>query len=43
MQYCFQVVIPGCENIALSDDFNPINTFPVVFDCAFDVDLSVDQ
>lgn len=37
------MLLPGCENIVLSDDFNPINTFPVVFDCAFDVDLSVDQ
>jgi hypothetical protein len=37
------ILLPGCKDITLSDDFNPINTFPVVFDCAFGVEVSVDQ
>lgn len=37
------MLLPGCEEISLSDDFNPINTFPVVFDCVFHVDVSVDE
>jgi hypothetical protein len=36
------ILLPGCEKITLSDDFNPINTFPVVFDCAFGVDVPVE-
>jgi len=36
------MLLPGCEKITLSDDFNPINTFPVVFDCAFGVDVPVE-
>lgn len=37
------MLLPGCEDISLSDDFNPINTFPLVFNCVFHVDVSVDQ
>lgn len=27
--------IPNCENAPLTQDFNPVNTFPVVFECIF--------
>lgn len=36
-------LLPGCEDIKIPDDFDPINTFPTVFDCAFDVNVTVDE
>jgi hypothetical protein len=31
--------LPGCENAPLTQDMNPLNTFPIVFNCYFDEDI----
>lgn len=33
--------LPGCENPPLTDDMDPINTFPIIFNCYFDADLPI--
>jgi hypothetical protein len=35
------IYLPGCDAPPLSPDFDPINTFPVVFNCYFDSDLPI--
>lgn len=37
------MLLPNCENVELPDNFDPINTFPIVFKCAFGVDMSIDE
>ncbi len=36
------MLLPNCDDVQISDDFDPTNTFPVVFRCAFGVDIPVD-
>jgi len=31
--------IPGCPDAPLSQDMNPINTFPIIFNCLFDAEI----
>jgi len=31
--------LPGCEDAPLSQDMDPINTFPIVFNCYFDANI----
>lgn len=31
--------LPGCEDAPLSQDMDPINTFPIVFNCYFDTNI----
>lgn len=33
------MLLPGCESAPLSQDINPINTFPIVFNCYFDAKI----
>ncbi len=33
--------LPGCDTSSLSQDIDPINTFPVVFNCYFDANLPI--
>jgi hypothetical protein len=31
--------LPGCEDAPLTQDMNPINTFPIIFNCYFDANI----
>jgi hypothetical protein len=31
--------LPGCDDAPLTQDLDPINTFPIVFNCYFDADI----
>ncbi len=31
--------LPGCDTSALSQDMNPVNTFPIIFNCYFDAKI----
>lgn len=33
------MLLPGCESAPLSQDMDPINTFPIVFNCYFDANI----
>ena len=33
------MLLPNCDNAPLTQDMNPINTFPIVFNCYFDADI----
>ena len=30
------ILLPNCEQAPLSQDMDPINTFPIIFNCLFD-------
>jgi hypothetical protein len=34
--------LPGCDPTVLTQDMNPINTFPIIFNCYFDADLPLE-
>ena len=31
--------LPNCDDAPLTQDLNPINTFPIVFNCYFDANI----
>jgi hypothetical protein len=35
----FTLYMPGCDSSVLTQDMNPINTFPIIFNCYFDAGI----
>ena len=35
----YAVYAPGCQDMPLEDGIDPVNTFPLVFNCLFDMDI----